>query len=311
MTQQGIEVFLAVAKTGSISAAAQALYITQPAVSRHLRSLEADLDCTLFIRGRGKRQVELTPQGRDFIPVAEKWRLLWQEAKEATNPSRTRVLRVASVGSLSTYLLPPVFRTFLAHGRNITFHNYHSREAYDYIAQGLVDIALISDHMYHPQVETVPAFRSHMTLVTGPGLPWPDRVHPSQLDPAKELRMPWNPEYDLWHSFWFSTAAVSRATLDQMSLLEEFFSWQDGWADSWAIVPAVAAVPLSQKLGLTIRALDNGPADETIYYLQGPQRDTNLTAVFLTCLDCELKNRPEVDSLLQEQHTSISEDFML
>ena len=218
MTQQGIEVFLAVAKLGNVSAAAQALYITQPAVSRHLRSLEEDLDCTLFVRGRGKRQVELTPQGRDFVPVAEKWRMLWQEAREATGPSRTRALRVASVGSLSTYLLPPVFRDFLAPGRALTFHNYHSREAYDYIAQGLVDIALISDHMYHPQVETVPAFRSPMVLVTGPGLDWPETVHPSQLDPSKELRLPWNPEYDLWHSFWFSSAAVPRAVLDQMSL---------------------------------------------------------------------------------------------
>ncbi len=64
-----------------------------------------------------------------------------------------------TVARLSTYLLPPVFREFLAlPGRTLTFHHYHSREAYDYIAQGLADIALISDHMYHPQVETVPAF---------------------------------------------------------------------------------------------------------------------------------------------------------
>ena len=129
MTQQGIEVFFAVAKLGSVSAAAQALYITQPAVSRHLRTLEEDLGCTLFVRGRGRRQVELTPQGRDFVPVAEKWRLLWQETRTLTGPGRTQALRVASVGSLSTYLLPPVFRDFLAPGRALTFHNYHSREA--------------------------------------------------------------------------------------------------------------------------------------------------------------------------------------
>ena len=47
MTQQEIEVFLAVAKLGSVSAAAQTLFITQPAVSRHLRTLEEDLGCAL------------------------------------------------------------------------------------------------------------------------------------------------------------------------------------------------------------------------------------------------------------------------
>lgn len=185
-----------------------------------------------------------------------------------------------------------------APGRTLTFHHYHSREAYDYIAQGLADIALISDHMY-PQVETVPAFRSSMVLLTAPGLPWPETVHPSQLDPAKELRLPWNPEYDLWHSFWFSAAAVPRAVLDQMSLLEEFFSWQGSWGDSWAIAPSIVAVPLSQKLGLTLRRLEEGPADEIIYYLLGPRRKERLTGDFLDCLDRELRRRPEAQSLLR------------
>ena len=272
-TQQGIDVFLAVALLGSISAAAQALYITQPAVSRHLRALEEALGCSLVTRGRGQR-------------------------REVADRDRTQPLRVASVGSLVSYLLPPVFREFLAPGRALTFHNYHSQEAYDYVAQGLADIALISDHMYHPQVETIPAFRSAMVLLAGPELPWPERVHPSRLDPSRELRLPWNPEYDLWHSFWFSTAAVPRAVLDQMSLLEEFFSWQDSWRDSWAIAPALVAVPLSKKLGLTVRRIENGPADEIIYYLLGPRRKDELTLAFLTCLDRELDRRPEVESLL-------------
>ena len=69
MTQQGIEVFLAVARLGSVSAAAQALYITQPAVSRHLRALEEDLGCPLVVRGRGQRRVELTGRGRDLANV--------------------------------------------------------------------------------------------------------------------------------------------------------------------------------------------------------------------------------------------------
>lgn len=298
MTQQEIEVFLAVAKLGSVSAAAQALYITQPAVSRHLRALEEDLGCALVSRGQGRRRVELTGQGRDFVPVAEKWRLVWQEAREVTDTNRARALRVASVGSLASYLLPPVFRDFLTPDRVLTFHHYHSQEAYDYVAQGLADIALITDHMYHPQVETIPAFRSAMVLIAGPGADWPETVHPSRLNPSKELRLPWNPEYDLWHSFWFSEAAAPRAVLDQMSLLEEFFSWQDIWADSWAVAPAVAAVPLSRKLGLTLCRLENGPADEIIYYLLGPRRKEELTRAFLDCLERELQKRPEVESLL-------------
>jgi hypothetical protein len=83
-----------------------------------------------------------------------------------------------------------------------------------------------------------------------------------------------------------------------MSLLEEFFSWRDRWQDSWAIAPALVAVPLSRKLGLTVRRLENGPADEIIYYLLGPRRKEALTRAFLACLDRELARRPEIQSLL-------------
>ena len=301
MTHQEIEVFLAVVRTGSVSGAAQALYITQPAVSRHIRTLERELGCPLLVRGRGVRRVELTDQGRDFLQVAEKWRQVWQEAREVASRDRERTLNVASVGSVSSYLLPPVFRAFLeeAPGRALTFHNYHSQEAYGYVAEGLVDLAFIYDDMYHPQVETIPAFREPMVLVTGPGSPLPARVHPSQLDPSRELRLPWNPEYDLWHSFWFSGGAQPRAVLDQMSLLEDFFRWREEWSDSWAIAPALVAQALRERTGAEVRALEEGPPDEIIYYLMGRRRKPELTRAFLSCLDRELGRRPQVESYLK------------
>lgn len=109
MTQQGIEVFLAVARLGNISAAAQALYITQPAVSRHLRALESALGCALVRRGRGQRRVELTEQGQDFIYVAENWRLLWQEAREVARNDRVQTLHMASIGAEYLTIQPHFF----------------------------------------------------------------------------------------------------------------------------------------------------------------------------------------------------------
>ena len=304
MTQQEIEVFLAVVKTGSVSGAAQALYITQPAVSRHIRTLERELGCALLVRGRGMRRVELTDQGRDFVQVAEKWRQVWQEAREVAGRDRARTLKVASVGSVSTYLLPPVFRAFLEEepGRALTFHSHHSLEGYQYVADGQVDVALVSDDMYHPQVETVPAFREPMVLVTGPGSGFGEEVHPSQLDPSRELRVPWNPEYDLWHSFWFSTGAQPRAVLDQMSLLEDFFSWPDGWSDSWVIAPASVALALKERKGAEIHRLKDPPPDEIIYYLLGRRRKPELTRAFLACLDRELARRGVAESYLKERN---------
>lgn len=296
MTQQEIEVFLAVVKMGSVSGAAQALFISQPAVSRHIRTLEEELNCPLLERGRGRRQVELTPQGREFAEVARKWELLWQETREITRPDRQKLLNVASVGSVSSYLLPDVLREYLNEdsSRALTFHNYHSNESYSYIANGLVDLAIISDDMYHPHVETIPAFREPMVLLTHVGSGLPERVSPSLLDPARELRCPWNPEYDLWHSFWFSSTVSPQATLDQMSMLENFFHW----SKSWAIAPFSVARNIQARCPVELHHLQDGPPDRIIYYLLGRRRKSELIDAFLRCMAAELAQYPEIESFL-------------
>lgn len=299
MTLQEIEVFLTVARTGNISTAAQALYITQPAVSRHLNALEAELGCPLFLRGRGKRQVELTESGREFLPAAEKLRQAWQEALEAPRGELGRTLSVSSINSLGSYLLPQVFRRYLE-GRpegSLEFLQMHSSQSYESVARGEIDLALISDDIYHPQVETVPLFREPMVLLAGEDSGLSGILHPARLDPAKEIRLPWNPEYDLWHSFWFRSGAKPRIVVNHMSLLEEVFSWRGEWGDSWAVAPILVARAIERKTGARICALEEGPPDEIVYYLLGRRRKPELTGAFLDCLREELRKYPDVEIL--------------
>lgn len=302
MTHQEIQVFLAVAKLGSVSAAAQALYITQPAVSRHIHTLEQKLGCTLLTRGRGQRMIGLTPQGHDFIELAQKWILLWQEAQELKRQDREQLLNVASVGSVSSYLLPNVLRRYLSQHpqHSLTFHNYHSQESYSYVAEGLVDLALISNNQHHPQVNTTPLFSEPMVLLSSQSSTLPDEVHPSQLDPFKELRCPWNPSFDMWHNFWFSTCSRPLAEIDQMSMLESFFLW----TNSWAITPISAAYALQQKCGAKPHVLKEGPTDRIIYSLTGQRQKSELITSFLTCLSEELMQYPEI-KFFQPQHQNI------
>ena len=196
MTQLELQAFLAVTRTGSFSQAAQSLFISQPALSRRIRTLEEELGFRLLERQKGARSVEPTQEGRAFTPVAEHWLALWEEARSIPQREENQVFRVASVGSVSTYILAPVLQRFLLDGTSsLTFHQYHSLESYGYVERGEVDLAFISDDMFRRQVETIPAFREPMRLVTRPGSPLPQHVHPSQLDSAREIRMQWNPEY--------------------------------------------------------------------------------------------------------------------
>lgn len=64
-----LEQFVAVARAGSLGKAAQALGMTQPTLTRNMRSLEADLGTRLF--ARGPTGTVLTPAGDRFLPRAE------------------------------------------------------------------------------------------------------------------------------------------------------------------------------------------------------------------------------------------------
>src|SRR5206468_9521613 len=65
-----LESFLEVARRGNVSRAAEALFLTQPAITARLKSLEGDLGTELFVRGA--RGMTLSDAGRAFLPYAER-----------------------------------------------------------------------------------------------------------------------------------------------------------------------------------------------------------------------------------------------
>lgn len=268
MTQPEIEAFLTTVKLGSISAAASALFITQPALSRRLHALEGELGYPLLIRGKGIRSSLLTQEGIAFVPMAKKYIALWQEAK-LIPASKGGIVKLSSVGSVSTYLLPEVVSCFLSAYPecNLQFHNYHSLEAYDHVARGALDMAFISDDMFSREVYTIPLFREAMVLALSSGEKYTHAAGPRDLDAGDEIRLPWNPEYDLWHGYWFSSSLHPRVELDQMSLLEYFLKQRD----LWAILPAHVATCVKNISGVQIRSLTEGPPESYIYYLARDQ----------------------------------------
>lgn len=66
MNLQQLQQFRVIAQVGSISTAAQALFISQPALSQSLKKMEAELGCELFIRSSGK-PLALSTQGELFL----------------------------------------------------------------------------------------------------------------------------------------------------------------------------------------------------------------------------------------------------
>ena len=97
MELRTLRYFLTVAREGSISAAAEALHLTQPTLSRQLTELETELGAQLFLRGRRNRGLELTEQGL----------LLRQRASELLELARQHAYDAdpTLTGSIITHLL--------------------------------------------------------------------------------------------------------------------------------------------------------------------------------------------------------------
>jgi DNA-binding transcriptional LysR family regulator len=115
-----LRIFTTVAGHMSFSRAAEALYISQPAVSKAVRELESQLGVPLFERGAGR--LSLTEAG---ALLAERGRVILAVEQSAEEDLQTLrglhhgVLRIGSSTTIATYLLPPVIASFLRSHPNI------------------------------------------------------------------------------------------------------------------------------------------------------------------------------------------------
>src|SRR5438128_10152296 len=142
-----LETLLAVARTGSVGAAARQRHITSSAVSQQIRRLETHFDIKLFERaGRG---VRLTATGEAALPVVrERWSgaesAVGQLAALGGRPATT--LRVAASDYLGKGLLAPVLRDLLDEEAPVRFQiiTTHSRASLRLALDGAVDLAVVT-----------------------------------------------------------------------------------------------------------------------------------------------------------------------
>ena len=169
-----LEIFAAVVRTGSFSAAAQQLLLTQPAVSQHIQDLEASLGTRLFVRGR--RGVTLTPAGER---LAEYTRAIFQLVAEAQN-AVTDIeqlagghLQIGATPGISVYLLPEPIQEF--HSRypklQVSVQTAITPQIVDDLRLGKLDLGLIEGELDEPlpkavAVQTLLAIGQSIDLAT-------------------------------------------------------------------------------------------------------------------------------------------------
>lgn len=65
----GIETFLAIIETRSLTKATEILHVSQSTVSHRLKSLEQEINTVLIEHKKGHKTITLTPKGEEFISI--------------------------------------------------------------------------------------------------------------------------------------------------------------------------------------------------------------------------------------------------
>ncbi|MFV2060298.1 MAG: LysR family transcriptional regulator [Gammaproteobacteria bacterium] len=142
-----LQAFVAVAKYGSFSVASENLYLTQPAISKRISSLESELNARLF--DRINRKTSLTEAGIALLPRAHQLILDVEDCKRAVTNLSSKVSGTLSIGTshhIGLHRLPPVLNQFTSNfpGVDLDLQFMDSEAACREIVQGNLEMALVT-----------------------------------------------------------------------------------------------------------------------------------------------------------------------
>jgi DNA-binding transcriptional LysR family regulator len=187
MTLRQIEAFLAVARAGSFRRAAQSLHLSQPALSQHVRELEAELGARFF--DRLGRAIHLTEAGRIFDDHATRLLATLSEARHALAALQGLQRGVLTVGASTTpgiYLLPGLLGLYQQRypGIEVTLRLGNTEQIEALVRAGELDLGLIGDQGHSTaEAEVAVRLEDELVLIVNPTHAWGHRrdIRPAEL----------------------------------------------------------------------------------------------------------------------------------
>lgn len=182
--------FCRVVDLQSFTLAARELSLSQPAVTKQVRALEAALGAQL-LRRRG-RQLRLTPAGEVVYPYAKRIIHTVLECKNALHslqaPGRG-TLSIATAPTIALFTLPDVLGQFAREHPLVTVHlrTGSNAEVAEMVLREEVDLGILPLPFTHEDLVTTPLFHDPILLVSNPQAPWAKRT---VLEPVELSRIP-------------------------------------------------------------------------------------------------------------------------
>lgn len=157
-----LEYFLAVAREQNITAAAESLHISQPALSTQLKNLEDELGKQLLIRGvKGSRKVILTEEGMILRKRAEEMLLLMRRTEEEITGSNETIAGNVFIGTGETEivrLFAKVAKKLQQKYPDIRYNisSGNAEHVLEYLDKGIIDFGLLFTEIDPQKYEAIP-----------------------------------------------------------------------------------------------------------------------------------------------------------
>jgi LysR family transcriptional regulator, low CO2-responsive transcriptional regulator len=166
--------FLTVVRTGSVTAAANELIVTQPSVSAAINALQRELGVILM--NRSGRNLELTPAGEAYVPYAAEILGLLQQGSRAARESvehSQRTLRLGAVMTAGEYIVAPLLRVFRQGfpELEITLHVGNREQVFQRLVERELDVAITGSVPPELPLESRAFAANEFVLIAAPGEP--------------------------------------------------------------------------------------------------------------------------------------------
>lgn len=281
MTSSEIQAFITVYECRNITEAAKRLFITQSTLSTKIRKLEETVGTKLFQRGKGRRVLIPTYKGEMFYDLALRYRAIEEKMLHLGDDAIRESLRVATVNSIGTYLMTPVYERFTSEYPDIALElvdantdQFSSKDDFDG-----TDLGLYMGNISTPEVRSFPFLSEPMLFLCNKNSFYPATVKVEDLDPGDEVYIDWTQEFYWWHRSKFTRSA--RYVFSIMNQLEYFLMYEN----RWALVPSTAAYNLTKNEEIVTRniSFEVPPRVTSCIYLRQTEKE-DMIRCFLECM---------------------------
>ncbi len=163
-------VFMAVAENLNFSKAAEELFISQPAVTKHIKELESKLNVRLF--ERKSNRIYLTKAGKLTYNYLKKIKQQYADLEfeiGMLNDTYNGILRIAASSTISQYLIPPALSAFYKKYPNIKLYLYNgnSFDMQQKLINNEADIVLVENISSHQDIKYGDFLDDEIVVITG------------------------------------------------------------------------------------------------------------------------------------------------